>query len=1496
MVVTFKACRGGLGVILALFSLAFLSFVHVYDAATTPKWTARYTRLGTESKSLMGEGGEDLMPVKKGSANLFGTHCQGDENIETSVVIVRVDKQTVQGMDVSRATLSMHIRRYDIELDTVHFHLLNIPWDTAASPKQVLQALEGESPFASIDLSTQDRGSWDSHSVDVTLYIQKASQSFNKLGGFAVVGSSSAGSCRARGFTPTDSYNPVDGLPTIDVDYRIDLAPPVGKITTQPPPLTKSSTATLHFEGTDLESGMSHFKCKLDEGLFQDCTSPWTYENLEDGAHNFAMKPVDNSGNEGHVVFSESWFIDTVLPEAHLVDGQHPPVKSLSRTATFLFHTEDNVQGGSAQMSTECRLNDQDYILCYSGTPVSFSDLNQGSHDFYVKVQDAAGNVNELKLWSWQVDIPPHCDVLVNKKKDRRSQSSFLFTFAWSEQVKGFSPEGVSVGGVGAELKAWRQINGTHYESSCEPLNDGDITVQVKPNAAQDMEGNWNIEASNVARITHDGTPPVCTLKTLNPDNTFSGKFSLTIAWSEDVKGFSTDAIVVKSQDRKKVGATFESKFSADTTASHFTGTIIPFGIGQLTISVRSNTVSDMSGNRNKERGNHGKDISCSLNVTISNTDVYYAMEGSNYLASIGQEALKTFQVVPQNNMNKFRIPGKAGALEVDGENRLFVVINNQSIYMYEASKMEALHTIAQNGKVVGLKTDMHGRLFAAEGNSGIIRVFDISDSRFQLINEFPISPSWNFEEKDIDYISMDFDFNEQLLVLNPLEPKLHIFNTEDFSAVKTVDLSKDTPSPLAVSVDGRNVVNILDGESKSIHKYGKDFSVGSQRVALEGCESIKPKSMSIDLFQNLHIVDETKGSICIFDTKLENDARIVSLEAGSGISISALSSFHQSQPPTCSIITPADNQHAHFNVTFKWNRPVQDFTIEDIDLGGSGGEIKDLKPIGDANLASEFIASIVAGGIGIVSLQVKPHAVQDATGIWNPVSSSVAKTSFFGGQCSVELGCQWQLAQYQSQLALDRVQKEAELELEKEEKAAQIREEARIRAETAIETAKLELEKGKILLEKELMRARVQAEADERIREAKLTEEIRLREIREKGAAYTKTALEVVQTILSSMQSVFEDPEQMKQIVWTLFSLFLAYFISKEAIQVVAKYVSKLLGKPSLLRDTTRGSLLSMFSFFSFESNMSKNGKRDNMFKGIVLCGSLLRQMEIVANSIICRKQNDLPYRHILFHGMPGTGKTMVAERLAKHCGMDYAIMSGGDVIPLGKGAVTELHRLFNWAERSSKGVLIFIDEAEAFLQRRTGGVTQSEHMKSAINALLSRTGQPTRKFMLVLATNRPQDLDSAVLDRIDDSIAFPLPGEAERVALLDLYFTKYIGLISKITQGINGSKTVGWTSATVQKDKDIIQKMFYHFFPSMESPRKIKLFGFPKEQTFKVLSQMTSGFSGREISKLISSVGTYALSIDSSNQSSIRWADCISVVETKVKEHSVKRSFYGE
>jgi hypothetical protein len=55
-----------------------------------------------------------------------------------------------------------------------------------------------------------------------------------------------------------------------------------------------------------------------------------------------------------------------------------------------------------------------------------------------------------------------------------------------------------------------------------------------------------------------------------------------------------------------------------------------------------------------------------------------------------------------------------------------------------------------------------------------------------------------------------------------------------------------------------------------------------------------------------------------------------------------------------------------------------------------------------------------------------------------------------------------------------------------------------------------------------------------------------------------------------------------------------------------------------------------------------------------------------------------------------------MFAKNLALNSGMDYAILTGADVSPLGKEAVTELHKMFDWASSSNKGLVLFIDEAD--------------------------------------------------------------------------------------------------------------------------------------------------------------------------------------------------------
>lgn len=48
------------------------------------------------------------------------------------------------------------------------------------------------------------------------------------------------------------------------------------------------------------------------------------------------------------------------------------------------------------------------------------------------------------------------------------------------------------------------------------------------------------------------------------------------------------------------------------------------------------------------------------------------------------------------------------------------------------------------------------------------------------------------------------------------------------------------------------------------------------------------------------------------------------------------------------------------------------------------------------------------------------------------------------------------------------------------------------------------------------------------------------------------------------------------------------------------------------------------------------------------------------------------------------------VEQKLAMHSGMDFAIMTGGDVAPMGRDGVTAMHKVFDWANTSRRGYAV--------------------------------------------------------------------------------------------------------------------------------------------------------------------------------------------------------------
>lgn len=208
----------------------------------------------------------------------------------------------------------------------------------------------------------------------------------------------------------------------------------------------------------------------------------------------------------------------------------------------------------------------------------------------------------------------------------------------------------------------------------------------------------------------------------------------------------------------------------------------------------------------------------------------------------------------------------------------------------------------------------------------------------------------------------------------------------------------------------------------------------------------------------------------------------------------------------------------------------------------------------------------------------------------------------------------------------------------------------------------------------------------------------------------------------------------------------------------------------------------------------------------------------------------------------------------------------------PLGGGAVTQLHAVFDWAERSRKGLLLFIDEADAFLGRRSDFM--SEGLRGALNAMLFRTGDQSKDFLVVIATNRPTDLDAAVVDRIDEALFFPLPGVQERKQILHVYLEKYL------------------MDAPVDSDAMLVQlrrRIFALLGGRKAATDRIQLHGIT-EQMLSDAAHQTDGFSGRELAKFMASVQA---AVYGSKQPILTPELFAQVLDFKVKEHQRRMQF---
>jgi Holliday junction resolvasome RuvABC ATP-dependent DNA helicase subunit len=232
-------------------------------------------------------------------------------------------------------------------------------------------------------------------------------------------------------------------------------------------------------------------------------------------------------------------------------------------------------------------------------------------------------------------------------------------------------------------------------------------------------------------------------------------------------------------------------------------------------------------------------------------------------------------------------------------------------------------------------------------------------------------------------------------------------------------------------------------------------------------------------------------------------------------------------------------------------------------------------------------------------------------------------------------------------------------------------------------------------------------------------------------------------------------------------------YFIWKYGSEIFAKYILMRMEKPRVIINS---STLERPGYIRQFINIILRKKP--CYDEMIFAPHITQQLDDTIkqthhiNTAIRNGKKNITYRNLLLWGPPGTGKTMFARKLARMSSLEWVEITGSSLFTKGAG-IAAIDELFEWANKSKRGLLIFIDEADSLLPDRTTMDPNSDNYK-IINHFLNYLGTKSNKFMIVMSTNHKVAFDAAMRRRIHDSIHLPLPELEQRVQLLNLYAEK--------------------------------------------------------------------------------------------------------------------------
>lgn len=157
------------------------------------------------------------------------------------------------------------------------------------------------------------------------------------------------------------------------------------------------------------------------------------------------------------------------------------------------------------------------------------------------------------------------------------------------------------------------------------------------------------------------------------------------------------------------------------------------------------------------------------------------------------------------------------------------------------------------------------------------------------------------------------------------------------------------------------------------------------------------------------------------------------------------------------------------------------------------------------------------------------------------------------------------------------------------------------------------------------------------------------------------------------------------------------------------------------------------------------------------------------------------------LFNGPPGTGKTMAAQVIAADLELDLFRVDLATVVSKYIGETAKhLGQIF--ARAAQMNAVLFFDEADALFSKRTEVRDSHDRYANADTSYLLQLLEEYRGIV-ILASNRKQNIDPAFIRRMRYVFDFPRPDQAERRRIL-----------SQVIGALSGGEALNRLEATIE------------------------------------------------------------------------------------------------